>query len=640
MALGQSVFTSSHSNSLRLLGERLPGKERIAFLYDDALADDPDAEAGLRRVDFPELDGLRIPADAVVARREYAEADPVAELLLQHVDEAGVKDFLRLPAGAGAYAGVQTWTDAAEGAGGLDEAQLVSLDEIGWLLLHEARSQGRPPRLALVLSGGGAKCAYQLGVVRALEEKLAELRRLAPGLSLDIALVVGTSGGAVNALPVALGVTSTPEGQESFRALWSEMDQRELIRVPWLVRANLGLWFACIQLALVGWGVRRWVSDRGRRYRLGALVLLGLSLVAVALQLLPVSPWALLGRNHVLHHLWLWGSLGALFAAQCLLVLAVGGLLFEAWCRRRGRALRPVPVWLLRLPLLGILLLPLAQGLTMFLAEESLSGGAGIERALSRKLTALVDGHLQRQGLAPLDLHAAGSDAQRLRSVSRQIIERGLLRRDLVLTASCLSRTITVLPSDLYFYAPAAADSPAPGYGPRGVSLTGRPELLLDVMMGSGTIFPLFPARTLNGFPAAGERVELIDGGFAHNSPVEAAVLWGATHIILVNPTPERPLERGSLAGNLAAAFRHLYQQAQLIDARNQGKVAVFSLRPDPNAMCVLDFADNLIAGAVARGYEDARGVVRVGETERLGRPRFRKEAGEPTHWLTVPAEP
>jgi len=667
LALAQSVFTSSHTNSVRLLRELVPGKTRVAFLFDDALAADPEAESALRRVALPPLDDLRVPADAVVARRTYAGAERLSELLLQHVDATGVRDFVRFPDGPAVYGPVQAWARAGAAAGSDSDTQRVSLDEIGWLLVHDARSQRRPPRLALVLSGGGAKCAYQLGVVRALEEKLADLRRMDPQSGLDIALVVGTSGGAMNALPVAMGITATPQGRESFRDLWAAMDQRDLVRLPWLVRANLGLWFACIQLAVMGRLLRRRVPDPARRYRMGAVVIVVLALPVLLLHFLPCSPWRLLGPNHVLHHIWLYGSFGMRFAAWCLLALGGTGLAIDAWRRRRrgsagaprqARGLgqprlcggvetaspsraRPVPGWLARLPVLGILLLPLAQAVTMLLGEPSLATGQGIEHALGRQLTALIGGHLQRQGLPPLDLHGTGSDADRLRAASRQILQRGLLKRDLVLTGSCLGRAAAGgLPSDLYFHAAATPASPTPDYGPRGVSLQDWPDLLLDVTMGSGAIFPLFPARALDDFPRPGERVELIDGGFAHNSPIEAAVLWGATHIILVDPSPERPIEIGNLAGNVLAAFRHLHLQAQLIDVRNQGKVGVFSLRPGPDQrMCVLDFAGNLIEDAVARGYDDARGAVRVGDLEWLGRPRFRKEPGEPSNWLAVPAE-
>jgi predicted acylesterase/phospholipase RssA len=149
--------------------------------------------------------------------------------------------------------------------------------------------------------------------------------------------------------------------------------------------------------------------------------------------------------------------------------------------------------------------------------------------------------------------------------------------------------------------------------------LIDRPHILLDVVMGSGSIFPVFPPRQIADIPRPGEQIELVDGGFAHNSPVEAAVLWGATHIVLIEATPRTRSGRGNFLRNATSSFRHLHQQAQLLDARSRGKVVLFSLSPDPPHMCVLDFADNLIDASIQRGYRDATNA-----------SRFRKELGEP----------
>ena len=52
--------------------------------------------------------------------------------------------------------------------------------------------------VGLVLSGGGAKGAYQIGMLRALEEL---------GISRQISVISGTSIGAFNALAYAVGGT-------------------------------------------------------------------------------------------------------------------------------------------------------------------------------------------------------------------------------------------------------------------------------------------------------------------------------------------------------------------------------------------------------------------------------------------------
>ena len=49
--------------------------------------------------------------------------------------------------------------------------------------------------------------------------------------------------------------------------------------------------------------------------------------------------------------------------------------------------------------------------------------------------------------------------------------------------------------------------------------------------------------------------------------------------------------------------------------------------RPRPPHLCVLDFSDNLIDGAITKGYQEARGTSPEGEPS--GRS-FRKELGEP----------
>lgn len=71
----------------------------------------------------------------------------------------------------------------------------------------------KPARVALVLSGGGAKCAYQLGAVEVIEDRLkrAQEENRAPRPSID--LVVGTSGGAINALTIAAEVTKERAGR-------------------------------------------------------------------------------------------------------------------------------------------------------------------------------------------------------------------------------------------------------------------------------------------------------------------------------------------------------------------------------------------------------------------------------------------
>src|SRR5512138_1650070 len=77
-------------------------------------------------------------------------------------------------------------------------------------------------QLALVLGGGGARGALQVGAMRALCER---------GYQPD--LVIGTSAGAINAAYVALHGFSA-EGIESLAAAWQRAGETELLPVNYI----------------------------------------------------------------------------------------------------------------------------------------------------------------------------------------------------------------------------------------------------------------------------------------------------------------------------------------------------------------------------------------------------------------------
>ena len=642
-------YTHSHSASVRLLLENTDDgrntndqHESVAFVWDDALRSNPELAEQLRAIPFPELDRLVIPTDVVVARPDFARADEIQNLLLDYRDPDNQAPFSKPGDLSELHGEVTRWKRAAGGAE--DQRDTITFDEIGRLLIHDARTQPRPPRLALVLSGGGAKCSYQVGAVAAIEEQLAELRAANPKLDLDIHLVVGTSGGAINALPVALGLTSTPEGREHFQSVWTSLDQRDIVRPSRLARVNVGLWFVLFQAAIVLVLVRRLAPSESRqRWWLGA-VFTTLGAAQLTLEYVDFQPWRMLGTNHLVHHLWLWLSFGAPASAWGMLILGAA-IISVAFFRIGSKPLTASLRFVKPALWVGLIGLPLLHLVTVLFFQHTLSGGEGMERALATHYPELIDGQLARRGLPKLDLSTASSNAERLRLAGKQLLQQGLPARDLVITGSRLSSTdkaVNALPSDLYFYLPRnsanAADTTGavtPPFGPRGITLRERPDLLLDVVLGSGSIFPVFPSRSLPDFPTPAAEVELVDGGFAHNSPIEAAVLWGATHIILIEASPTALLERTNFATNAIASFNHLYEQSQLLDARARGKVAIFTLAPSPPHLCVLDFADNLIEDSIARGYADAQGrqtndIDAATILRASSGGRFRKEHGEP----------
>jgi predicted acylesterase/phospholipase RssA/ABC-type phosphate/phosphonate transport system substrate-binding protein len=620
----QVEYTYSHSNSLRLVVEPLEEQERVAFVLDEAL---PEKGSAIRRLDFPELDGMFVAQDVVAARLSFQHAGEVAKLLQTRLK------FQRLEDWKERYGVINKWSDSLGIR--LEDllAQKLSLKNIGDDLLHYAGAHEEPPRLALVLSGGGAKCSYQVGAVKALEEMLEGLRKNHPDKGLDIALVVGTSGGAINSLPIALGITSTPEGRADMIALWKSLDQRDLIRPTLRIRIGIGLWLALMQIALTIGIVRRRVKEPARRGWYAASTFMILGSVETIVGYLTWSPWRMLGNNHTWHHLWLIVSYGAPWTGWFLMAGGLLALLLQWLLAKRQKHLairRRVSGYFFLTTLLG---LPLLLLLSLFLMDRTLSGSEGIENVLVHKCTWVIDRKLQREGLPPLKKETTGSSKERLAALSKQIIERGLLQRDLTMTGSCLSKTSKDLPGDLYFFAAGQGNSPEQKFGDQGVSLDRFPTMLLDVMMGSGAAYPIFPPRLLEDYPMPGDKVELVDGGFAHNSPLEAAVRWGATHIVLVEAFLEGRVSGNNLLQNAGGAVEHLWLQAQQVDARNHGKVVIYSLRPQPPHVCLLDFADNLIQKAIDKGYREARGE--IPGSKLVGQPRFRKELGEPV-FLTV----
>lgn len=79
-----------------------------------------------------------------------------------------------------------------------------------------------PQDLALVLSGGGARAAYQAGVVSAIAE-------LCPGLSFPI--ITGVSAGAINAAYLAASAGPLPEAARALRRGWEGLTADRVYRL-------------------------------------------------------------------------------------------------------------------------------------------------------------------------------------------------------------------------------------------------------------------------------------------------------------------------------------------------------------------------------------------------------------------------
>ncbi|MBP6765322.1 MAG: patatin-like phospholipase family protein [Rubrivivax sp.] len=118
------------------------------------------------------------------------------------------------------------------------------------------------PLTALILSGGGARAAYQVGVLRAL----ARLRRQALGpvarLRNPFGIIVGTSAGAINASALATQADRFEAAVEVLAKVWHDFSVDQVYRADSLGVIRSGAqWLTMLS---VGWAITRWRRVRPR----------------------------------------------------------------------------------------------------------------------------------------------------------------------------------------------------------------------------------------------------------------------------------------------------------------------------------------------------------------------------------------
>lgn len=118
------------------------------------------------------------------------------------------------------------------------------------------------PLTALVLSGGGARAAYQVGVLRAI----ARLRREALGplarLRNPFGVICGTSAGAINAAALACQADRFEASVEVLARVWQGFSAEQVYRADSLGVIRSGAqWLTMLS---VGWVIARWRRARPR----------------------------------------------------------------------------------------------------------------------------------------------------------------------------------------------------------------------------------------------------------------------------------------------------------------------------------------------------------------------------------------
>ncbi len=123
--------------------------------------------------------------------------------------------------------------------------------------MHEA------PLTALVLSGGGARAAYQVGVLRAL----SRLRRAALGPTAvraqpanPFGVICGTSAGALNAMALACHADRYDDAVETIAQVWENFSADQVYRADSLGVIRSGAQW--LTMMSVGWVIARWRRAR------------------------------------------------------------------------------------------------------------------------------------------------------------------------------------------------------------------------------------------------------------------------------------------------------------------------------------------------------------------------------------------
>ena len=110
------------------------------------------------------------------------------------------------------------------------------------------------PLTGLILSGGGARAAYQVGVLRAL----VELRRAsgAPTGRNPFGIICGTSAGAINAAALACNADRFDATVERIAEVWADFAAEQVYRADAIGVLRSGArWLSMLS---VGWVLARW----------------------------------------------------------------------------------------------------------------------------------------------------------------------------------------------------------------------------------------------------------------------------------------------------------------------------------------------------------------------------------------------
>jgi predicted acylesterase/phospholipase RssA len=153
---------------------------------------------------------------------------------------------------------------------------------------------------------------------------------------------------------------------------------------------------------------------------------------------------------------------------------------------------------------------------------------------------------------------------------------------------------------------------------------------LRDAAFASGSPFPVFSAHEVS-LRALRAKEALIDGGFAHNRPLEAASALGARKVLVINSSP---IESGGvdaclfgeLTCNLPKLVPYLWERSQvedLLSTRNMFVASIYPTGANGSWPALTDFRKEVVDSLVISARDDRE--ERVGVIESWGAPIFRR---------------
>jgi hypothetical protein len=154
-----------------------------------------------------------------------------------------------------------------------------------------------------------------------------------------------------------------------------------------------------------------------------------------------------------------------------------------------------------------------------------------------------------------------------------------------------------------------------------------------DVVFASGSPFPIFSPHAVR---TRTDTNWLVDGGFAHNIPLEAAKEIGSRQVILLNASPMQESTEaapqtsragdsvfGQLFLNIPRLFPFLFHRSQIADFLVREQMFIVSLSPAPDKTWppLLDFRKKTVQRLLDVAGEDT--TKRIGRIETAGPPIF-----------------